>query len=162
MRGTVIRYGKSGDPVVRPDGGGKIVILTKYETLPRIGEEVVFHLRTQRRNFAYAVMDNKTINHDEDPVCIAISQIRALWNTSLATATDHSAAIDLKRSLNDIWVLYQAGNYHDAAKEARQNYEWAMSLSEDVVHGNVSPASITISRAFKSLEDYLNNAGLRT
>ena len=53
MKGTVFKYGAQGDQLLRPEDGGKIVILTKYPKRPKIGSTVEYEISRQSGSVNY-------------------------------------------------------------------------------------------------------------
>ena len=53
MRGIVFKYGVHGDPLLRPDIGGKIVVLVGYSEKPKIGSMVEYEIIERKDHFDY-------------------------------------------------------------------------------------------------------------
>lgn len=63
MKGKIFNYGKRGDPLIRSEEGGKIVVLTGYDQRPEIGTIVEYHITKYSKSVCYGILSSQKTPH---------------------------------------------------------------------------------------------------
>ena len=173
MKGTVFKYGAQGDPFVRPQSGGKIVVLTDCEDRPEIGTEVDYTVTIQGRSVVYATLQQTSqkihrerpeiTRVEENPLERSLNEIQALWDKSFAEHMTEKSKVAFLQSLQDIRDKYQRGDYAGAAQIAHKNYEEALRRSDfcemtDREFAGPGFAYFPMFQAFESLEESIRKS----
>ena len=165
MKGTVFKYGAQGDPLLRPENGGRIVILTGYPERPKIGSTVEYDVTRHSNSVDYGVLRQaqsrkpaSTTQVSENPLERSLNEIQILWDTSFSRHMTAEAQRDFPRSLQEIRERHSRGDYQGAAQIAHENYEWALDGSETFEVSKVGAAYFPMFSEFKVLEELLKKA----
>lgn len=168
MKGTVFKYGIQGDPLLRPENGGRIVILTGYPERPQIGSTVEYDITRQSHSVDYGVLrqpqsqkpvpERRVTEVFQNPLERTLSEIQALWDTRFARHMTAESQRDFPKSLQEIRERYSRRDYRGAAQIAHENYEWALWGSENFEISKVGVAYFSMFWNFKALEDSIKKA----
>ncbi len=172
MKGTVFKYGKEGDPLIKPKAGGKTVVLKFYGERPAIGAEVEYLTLRESKSVTYGIQDRALPKLDTkyrtqqqkqpqstgDPLEDKLAEIKNLWDTNFVMHMDNEAKIGFPKSLKDIKNKYRRRDYDGAAAIAHKNYEWALWGSEVFELSKVGTAYFPMFQKFKELETLIRDA----
>ncbi len=154
MKGEVISYGSRGDPVVRPEDGGKLVVLTTYDAKPPIGTTIDFMMvRTGKRVNQGSLQVPKGGHTDTNhPLYTQLANIQALWDGEFVQHMTPEAKKTFPESLQKIRDAYARGDLETSAQEANENYRWALRGSETAEVNGPGFNYFPMFRQFQSLE----------
>ncbi|MDP1695773.1 MAG: hypothetical protein Q8L29_02590 [archaeon] len=159
MKGTVFKYGGQGDPLVMPESGGKIVVLTGCKERPKIGTEVNYVVDRQGKKVVYATLQKSSQETSaerpivENPLEKGLNEIQGLWDKHFAEHMTDESRLKFPKSLKDIRDKCLKGDYKGAAQIANANYEWALHNSDSCEGSGPGFAYFSMFQAFKSLAE---------
>ncbi len=162
MKGTILRYGRQGDPIIQPENGGKIVILTEYGSLPGVGATVEYNVTKQARSVDYAALTPQTPNPERKQIEIpegslesSIRAIQALWDEKFVPHMSNEAKAVFPTELEKIKSRYASGDRVGAAKIAHGIWEWATHSSNFCEISPIGFSYFTMARKVEDLEKLL-------
>jgi hypothetical protein len=182
MKGKVFKYGARGDPLLRGPAG-KVVILTGYDSKPKIGEEVNYAVQREANTVIYGTFvsdpaetlrealapviaqykrehppqkpEQRVAINPEGQLEYQLKDIQQLWNEKFVMHMTPESREGFPKSLQEIRDRFKRGDKEGAAKEAHENYYWAMHHAEFCEVTKPGWAYFTMFRAFESLEKFI-------
>lgn len=179
MKGKVFDYGKKGDPLVRPEGGGKIVILTQYDRKLKVGEIVDCDVTGETDSFYRGALvpkkdavarPEKTAPHilskpkSSRPwekigsVEQMLSEIQKLWDGTFAQHMTKESQDCFPKELKVIKEKYGNGDIEAAAQLAHEDYISFLAGSQTCELSPIGFNYFPMFRMFESLEKLIRTS----
>jgi hypothetical protein len=173
MKGKVFDYGRQGDPLVRPEGGGKVVILTRYDRKLKVGETVDYDVTCETDSFyrgtliskkdlgekpgkkAPPVLSKPKPSHPWEKISSMeqmLLEIQKLWGEKFVQHMTPESQTIFPKEMKTIKEKYDKGYIDGAAKMAHDYYESFLWGSETCEVSPIGFNYFPMFRMFESLE----------